>query len=74
MNRLTNEPQPLHARVIRIFPQEGYGFLQARDGSDVYFHENSVLDGFDKLEVGTKVTYSVEMGTKGPQASSLHRG
>ena len=74
MNRLTHDPRPLRARVARIFYQDGYGFLETADGRDVYFHENSVLDGFDKLEVGNKVVYSEEMGAKGPQASSLHRG
>ena len=74
MNRLTHDPRPLHARVARIFYHDGYGFLETPDGQDVYFHENSVLDGFGKLEVGNKVVYSVEMGDKGPQASSLHRG
>jgi len=73
MDRTRQEPKPLHGRVKSIFYQDGYGFLMSADGRDIYFHQNSVLDGFDKLETGIEVTYSEEMGAKGPQASSLKR-
>ena len=49
-----------------------FGFLEAADGHDVYFHRNSVLDGaFDRLTVGTHVIFAEEMGEKGPQASTV---
>lgn len=49
-----------------------FGFLQAADGHEVYFHRNSVLDGaYDRLAVGTQVTFVEEMGEKGPQASTV---
>jgi ribosomal subunit interface protein len=61
-----------HARVVRLFEDDGYGFLEARDGHEVYFHENSVLNrGFKKLEVGTEVRFTEEGGEKGPQASTV---
>lgn len=67
----THEPQP-EGRVIRLFPDEGYGFILAPDGREIYFHARSVLDpGFDTLEVGTVVRYTEEQGDEGPQASSL---
>jgi cold shock CspA family protein/ribosome-associated translation inhibitor RaiA len=60
------------ARVIKLFPIEDYGFLQAPDGREVYFHKNSVLArGFDRLEVGTEVFFAEEPGDKGPQASTV---
>jgi ribosomal subunit interface protein len=63
---------PSHARVIRIFPDEGYGFIQTLDGREVYFHKNSVLkNGFEKLEVGDEVRFDEELGEKGPQASTV---
>ncbi|HSF16001.1 MAG TPA: HPF/RaiA family ribosome-associated protein [Vicinamibacteria bacterium] len=63
---------PLHARVARLFPEEGYGFLETADGREIYFHENSVLDGaFGQLEVGTEVRFAEEQGEKGPQASTV---
>jgi cold shock CspA family protein len=61
-----------HARVIRLFPEEGYGFLQTPDGREIYFHKNSVLEpGFSRLEIGTEVRFTEEDGLNGPQASSV---
>jgi cold shock CspA family protein/ribosome-associated translation inhibitor RaiA len=61
-----------HARVRKLLPDEGYGFLETADGREIYFHRNSVLDGkFDRLEVGTEVAFVEEEGKKGPQASTV---
>jgi len=58
--------------VVRLFPYEGYGFVRAPDGRELYFHRNSVLDeAFDRLEVGTRVRFAEEEGEAGPQASSV---
>lgn len=72
---------PPEGRVSKLFPEEGYGFLATPDGTDVYFHRNSVLPpGFDRLEVGTAVRFVPEEGERGPQASTVtiigrrHRG
>lgn len=67
----THEEQP-EGRVVRLFPDRGYGFLETAEGREVYFHANSVLDpGFDALEVGCTVRFTMEQGHEGPQASSL---
>ncbi len=59
-------------RVVRIFPDEGFGFLTASDGREVYFHRNAVLDpGFEKLVVGARVRFAEEQGFEGPQASTV---
>ncbi|MEW6325296.1 MAG: HPF/RaiA family ribosome-associated protein [Nitrospirota bacterium] len=66
-----HEPSP-HARVIRLFPDDGYGFLETPDGLEIYFHRNSVLrNAFGRLSIGTKVRFVQEMGEKGPQASTV---
>jgi cold shock CspA family protein/ribosome-associated translation inhibitor RaiA len=58
--------------VDRIFPEEGYGFIQTSDGRDIYFHRNSVLNGgFDRLRPGAGVRFKEEDGEKGPQASTV---
>ena len=63
---------PPPARVSKLFPEEGYGFLETPDGSEIYFHRNSVLGaGFDRLEVGTEVRFVEELGEQGPQASTV---
>ena len=66
-----HEAPPL-ARVSKLFPEEGYGFLETPDGTEIYFHSNSVLGaGFDRLEIGTEVRFVEEQGEKGPQASTV---
>jgi ribosomal subunit interface protein len=55
--------------VIKLFPQEGYGFLEDKVVGEVYFHANSVPnDGFKKLKLGAAVRYQAEPGEKGLQA------
>jgi ribosomal subunit interface protein len=67
----SHEPQP-RGRISALFPEQGYGFLISPEGYDVYFHENSVVNrDFEKLTVGMEVSFSEEMGDKGPQASSV---
>jgi ribosomal subunit interface protein len=67
-----NHKPATHARVSKLFPQEGYGFLEAPDGQEIYFHRNSVLkDAFDRMKIGTEVRFVEELGDKGPQASTV---
>jgi cold shock CspA family protein len=66
-----HEGQPI-ATVKTIDASGEFGFLEAADGHEVYFHRNSVLDeAFSRLAVGTRVTFAEEMGEKGPQASTV---
>lgn len=60
-----------HGIISKLFPKERYGFIQSFGGREIYFHENSVLDGFEKLRIGTEVRFDEEEGEKGPQASSV---
>jgi cold shock CspA family protein len=58
--------------IVRLFPEEGYGFIKSLNGREIYFHKNSLLgDGFDDLSIGTGVRWVEEQGDKGPQASTL---
>lgn len=64
--------QAPEGEVVRLFPYEGYGFIRASDGRELYFHKHSVLDeAFDRLEVGARVRFAEEAGEAGPQASSV---
>jgi cold shock CspA family protein/ribosome-associated translation inhibitor RaiA len=66
-----HESQPI-GTVKNLDPSGEFGFLEAADGHEVYFHRNSVLDGaFSRLAMGTQVTFAEEMGEKGPQASTV---
>jgi ribosomal subunit interface protein len=63
---------PPEGTVLRLFPEEGFGFLGGEDGRELYFHKNSVLDpGFETLVVGARVRYAEEQGFEGPQASTV---
>ena len=63
---------PQHARVSRLFPEEGFGFIETADGRDIYFHRNSVIDSaFDSLAIGSEVHFAEDQGEKGPQASTI---
>lgn len=67
-----HEPPP-QGRVVRLFRDEGYGFIESADGREVYFHRNAVLNGgFDRLEPGVEVRFAEAEGEKGPQASTVH--
>jgi cold shock CspA family protein len=62
-------------RIAKVFPYEGYGFIEGTDGDEVYFHRNSVLGGtFEALAEGATVRYTAEDGRKGLQASTVTKG
>jgi cold shock CspA family protein len=68
----THEPIP-QARVTKLFPVEGYGYIETPDGREIYFHAKSVLNKrFKSLKLGSKVSFTEEAGEKGPQASTVH--
>ncbi|TAM75426.1 HPF/RaiA family ribosome-associated protein [bacterium] len=61
-------------RVVKIDAAKGFGFLEAPDGREIYFHRDSVLDGaFKRLKVGSTVRFAEEEGEKGPQASTVRQ-
>ncbi|MDH3687915.1 MAG: HPF/RaiA family ribosome-associated protein [Gammaproteobacteria bacterium] len=65
----------LHAKVLRVFPEQGYGFLLTPDKREVYFERNSLINGdFGFLNPGTEVLYIEEQGNKGPQARQVTIG
>lgn len=60
------------AYVVRLFRVAGYGFIMTPEGQEYYFHRNSVLnDDFERLTIGTGVSFEAEQGEKGPQASTV---
>lgn len=68
----SNPAQDLVGHVVRLFPEEGYGFIRSAEGREIFFHRNAVLqDDFDRLEVGTGVRYFPTDSPEGPQASTI---
>ena len=53
---------------------KGFGFISQDDGPDVFVHFSSIQgDGFKSLAEGERVTFDVEDGPKGLQASNVKK-
>lgn len=51
---------------------KGYGFITGEDGKDYFVHFSAInVDGFKTLDEGQAVTFTIENGQKGPQASNV---
>ena len=56
--------------VIRLFRNEGYGFIKSLEGREIYFHNNCLPAAeFNRLEIGTGVQWNEEEGENGPRAT-----
>jgi cold shock CspA family protein/ribosome-associated translation inhibitor RaiA len=64
-------PRP-RGRIVRLFPERGYGFIETDAHREVYFHANAVHGmPFDQLQVHMVVDLEIEAGHQGPQASRV---
>jgi len=65
---------PDHGRIARLLPERDCGFIASADGTEIYFHRNTVeKGGFDKLVVGDEVRFVAQHSesAEGPQASTV---
>jgi CspA family cold shock protein len=62
----------LKGEINRLIRERGFGFINAEDGREVFFHR-SALEGFDfdALEEGSSVEFDVEKGPKGLRAANM---
>lgn len=65
---------PTYARIVKLYPDQEYGFIETPVHLNVFFHRD-VVDGkaFDMLEIGNEVLYTLaaDEGPMGPQASRV---
>ncbi len=58
--------------VKGVNSEKGFGFITAENGNDVFVHFSAIQgDGFKTLEEGQAVTFDVEEGQRGPQATNV---
>jgi cold shock CspA family protein/ribosome-associated translation inhibitor RaiA len=66
-HRSKRHPMVHHGRLVRIFDEDGYGFIEAEDGHEVYFDRDSMTKEFwPKLKVGSRLRFKEQEGDKGP--------
>jgi ribosome-associated translation inhibitor RaiA/cold shock CspA family protein len=67
----TPGPRP-RGRIVRLFPDRSYGFIETESHRDVYFHAHAVHGiPFEQLTVGMPVDLDIEAGHAGPQATRV---
>ncbi|ABY44769.1 cold-shock protein [Bacillus sp. TH22] len=53
---------------------KGFGFIEREGGEDVFVHFSAIqIDGFKSLDEGQSVTFEVEQGQRGPQATNVQK-
>ncbi|MCH6264912.1 cold-shock protein [Neobacillus citreus] len=54
--------------------EKGFGFIERQGGEDVFVHFSAIQgEGYKTLEEGQAVTFDVEQGQRGPQASNVRK-
>jgi len=54
--------------------RKGYGFIERKDGKDVFVHFSNIQgEGFKTLQEGDRVSFEVEESERGPQAVKVVR-
>ena len=52
--------------------EKGYGFISQESGDDVFVHFSAIQgEGFKTLEEGQQVSFDIEEGPRGKQASNV---
>ncbi|WP_416825651.1 cold-shock protein [Ectobacillus polymachus] len=53
---------------------KGFGFIERQGGDDVFVHFSAIQsEGFKSLDEGQAVTFEVEQGQRGPQATNVRK-
>ncbi len=59
-------------QIAQLYPAEDHGFILTHEGTQLYFHRNSLIKGdFDRLQRGERVHFVETDGDTGPIASKV---
>jgi cold shock protein len=70
-----NNMSTIKGKVKWFNPTKGFGFIEREDkDKDVFVHVSAVRDaGLDHLNDGEAISFDVEDGPKGPNATNLQK-
>ena len=74
MAEQTTHPHPerRHGTVVRLFPEDGYGFIETTEKDEVFFDRASVNNnGWKQLDILSEVAFTHKEGEKGPYAANV---
>ena len=57
--------------IKKLVSDRGFGFIQAEDGKEYFFHRSGTDTDFDRLQGGERVTFEIESSQKGPRAGRV---
>ncbi|WP_066715218.1 cold-shock protein [Clostridium sp. Marseille-P299] len=65
----------MNTGIVKWFNAEkGFGFITTNNGNDVFVHFSAIQgDGFKSLEEGQAVSFDIEKGNRGDQATNVIR-
>lgn len=66
---------PISGTVKRLVSEKRFGFVQAADSTEYFFHQSACTDiRSDDLREGQALTFEKGQGPKGPRAETVRVG
>ncbi|MGI9413592.1 MAG: HPF/RaiA family ribosome-associated protein [Hyphomicrobiales bacterium] len=71
-HRVKEHPLKTQGEVVRLFAEQGYGFITTSDGREFFFERDNVTgDGWNEMDTGSAVRFTEMEGDKGLHATAV---